>query len=95
MKKKHNNIIAKERSNHRPPKAKVVRSNRAGSTSLPLPKRGQLIEIPEDYEVVERIGCTDFVHKRTLFVRRKDANLFENDLKSHRVVRSRSQRPAC
>lgn len=68
----------------RPPKAKVARSNRAGCTTLPLPKLGQVIEIPEGYEVLERLTCRDFVHKRTLFIRQIDANLFENDLKSRR-----------
>lgn len=89
--KKHKKINVERGNNRRPPKAKVARSNRAGCTNLPLPKRGQVIEIPEGYEVLESITCRDFVHKRTLFIRQIDASLFENDLNSRRVGNHRAR----
>lgn len=92
MRRKASKINGKSARDRRPPKAKVGRSNRLGCATLPLPKQNQVIEIPQGYDVVERITFVDFEPKRTLLLRRKDAFLFENDLKSRRsgFTRSRS-----
>lgn len=89
MTRKSNKIKASEARKRCPPKAKVVRSNRAGCTTLPLPKKNQVVEIPQGYEVLERIVCEDFVHKRTLFIRQTDPILFDIHLKSRRAVNMR------
>lgn len=95
MKKKSNKIKAGAGAKRCPPKAKVVRSNRAECTSLPLPKPNQVIEIPQGYEVVQRIGCENFEHRLTLFIRRTNAKRFENDLKSRRseTLRNSAEKP--
>jgi hypothetical protein len=84
MRRKNKKINTKGSTSRCPPKAKVVRSNRAGCTTLPLPGRGQVVEIPRGYEVVERIAFDDFEPKRILLIRQTDPILFDIYLKSRR-----------
>lgn len=84
MKRKTKKIKARKTTKRCPPKAKVVRSNRAGCTTLPLPGRGQVVEIPQGYEVVQGITCDDFTHRPTLHLRKSDADSFDIHLKSRR-----------
>lgn len=82
--KKNNKITRKNDSSRCPPKAKVVRSNRIGCATLPLPQRGQLTEIPQGYTIEERISFVDFEPRRTLFIRQTEPVLFDIYLKSRR-----------
>lgn len=91
MKKKAKKISAERSDKRCPPKAKVVRSNRIGCATLPLPERGQVIEIPRGYEVVQRLSCENFVHRPTLLLRKSDGNSFDIYLKSRRVEKRASR----
>lgn len=79
-----------------PPKAKVARSNRAECTTLPLPKRNQVTEIPQGYEVLETFRVVGFEHKRTLLIRQVGASSLDIHLKSRRSVKrlDTRQKPA-
>lgn len=91
MRRKANKIAGGSAKRRSPPKAKVVRSNRIGCATLPLPQLGQVVEIPPGFEVVEGFACENFIHRRTQFIRQTDGSSLELYLKSRRSGNHRSR----
>jgi hypothetical protein len=71
-----------------PYKVDVAGSTPAAPTTLTIPKNVEVIEIPREWILEERIEFIDFVPTLVRVLRKFSAKRFENDLNGKRRTRS-------